>query len=107
MTMRTYVPMTEGNYESVRIFRNKKTKYSPAFLGYRGVNIEILKITGFPARQLDEIFRPEYDGSFFDFTVIKKHSETFNKDYLVLTDMVMHNHSKQKIQQTNLKINED
>ena len=104
-----YEPLSEGNYFFIRLFRNKKSKYQPSFVGYRqNEDDKIINITGFPAKQLNDVITKDNEGLSFDFNVEKKHSENFNKDYFVISDLKMHNIPPRKeTQQLKLTIIED
>ena len=107
--IRSYKPLSEGNYFFIRLFRNMKSKYQPSFVGYSNdEDGAILNITGFPAKQLDKVITVDNKGYPFDFKVEKKHSDNYNKDYFVLSDLVMHNTpSKKETQQLKLTIRDD
>ena len=107
--IREYKPLSEGNYFFIRLFRNKKSKYQPSFVGYsQNEDDKIINITGFPAKQLNDVIIKDNEGYSFDFNVEKKHSENFNKDYFVISDLKMHNTPLRKeTQQLKLTILDD
>ena len=104
-----YEPLSEGNYYFIRLFRNKKSKYQPSFVGYRqNEDDKIINITGFPAKQLNDVIIKDNEGYPFDFIAEKKHSMNFNKDYFLISDLKMHNIPPRKeTQQLKLTIIED
>ena len=106
---REYVPLSEGDYLFIRLFRNHKSKYHPSFVGY-GPNVDdkIINISGFPAKQLNDVITKDNEGYPFDFIAEKKHSRNFNKDYFVISDLKMHNIPPRKeTQQLKLTLIED
>ena len=94
---RIYVPLSEGTYSFIRLFRNKKSKYQPSFVGY-SVNEDdrIINITGFPAKQLNDVITKDDEGYPFDFGVDMRHSTKYSKDYFVIFDLKMHNKPPRK-----------
>ena len=92
---RVFEKLTEGSYEGLSIYRNLKSKYQPAFIGYlKDDKTRAISISGFPARQLadsnvgTDIF--DFGKYTFDLEVELKYSPKYEQEYLAIVNAIKH-----------------
>lgn len=92
---RTYEKLHEGKYENLKIFFNSHSRYPPSYTAYRQneKDAPVIDISGFPARQLEEL-ESKGEVDFEDFTcdimVEKMFSQKYNKSYLRISSIKSH-----------------
>jgi len=91
-----YVKLSEEGIVEGILYRNTKSIYQPSYNLDHGNGI-IVNITATPAKQLKDIEK-DVLGHYVIITLVRKHSDTYNKDYLRIADLKIVDKPKTPIQ---------